>query len=382
MNLSYKYRLYPSRIQSELLDKVLEIHRTIYNDAMTERREAWRRCKISINYYTQADQLKEIRKFDADAAWCNYSSLQQTLRRLDKSFQGFFLRIKAKQKAGYPRYKGKGWFKSIRYVYNDGLRLKDGRLYVQNIGMIRIFQHRPIPDEAKLKGAILKRDKLGHWFVVFQLEFPDKEFPISDKPSVGIDMGLETFAALSTGRLVENPRWFRMAEKKLATLQKRRARTQKGSRANQELLRQIQKLWQEITSQRRDFHHKLSAELVEQFGIIAVEDLNIKGLARSHVSKSIGDAGWGLFLDMLTYKAERAGGLCLKVNPSGTSQYCSGCGCRVEKSLSVRVHNCPHCGLILNRDVNAARNILNRAGQVLTLKCSDADASVGRSSPL
>jgi len=359
-------------VQTKLLDKMLEIHRTIYNDALTERREAWKRCGASISYYDQANQLRGIREFDEDAAWCNFSSLQQTLRRLCKSFDSFFRRVKAGEKAGYPRFKGRRWYKSFQFTYGDGLRLKDGRLYVQNIGLIRVFQHRPLPDEAKIKTAILKRDNLDHWHVVFQLELPDVEAAPDGRPEVGIDMGLETFAALSTGELIENPRWSRSAEEKLATLQRRRARCKKGSRKYAELSRQIRHLHEHTANQRRDFQHKESAKIAARFGLIAVEDLNIKGLARSHVSKSIVDVGWGYFLNMLSYKAERAGGQFVSVNPNGTSQYCSGCGCRVEKSLSVRVHSCPYCGLVLNRDENAARNVLSRAGQALAVKCSAA----------
>lgn len=381
MNLSYKYRLYPNRIQRGFLNRMLDIHRTIYNDALTERREAWKRCGVSISYYDQANQLKPIREFDEDAAWCNFSSLQQTLRRLRKSFDGFFRRVKAGEKAGYPRYKGRGWFKSVCYVYDDGIRLRDGRLYVQNIGLIRIFQHRPLPDDAEIKMAILKRDGLGNWFVILQLELPDPNSAPVGRPAVGIDMGLETFAALSTGETIDNPRWFRASEEKLSVLQRRRSRCKRGSGKYRELSRQIRRLHERTANQRRDFHHKLSDEIVKRFGLVAVEDLNIKGLARSHVSKSIGDAGWGNFLNMLFYKAGRAGGQFVAVNPNGTSQYCSECGCRVEKSLSVRVHSCPHCGLVLNRDVNAARNVLTRAGQALAVKCS-AVSAVGGSSPL
>ena len=381
MNLSYKYRLYPNRAQRELLDRMLEIHRSIYNDALTERRLAWERSQISISYYDQANQLKAIREFDEDAAWCNYSSLQQTLRRLQRSFDGFFRRVKSGEKAGYPRYKGRGWFKSVCYVYDDGIRLKGGRLYIQNVGLVRIFQHRPLPDGAEVKMAILKRDRLGNWCVILQLEMPDIDPLPAARPAVGIDMGLETFAALSTGEMIENPRWFRMAEDRLAVLQRRRARCAKSSRKYRELSGQIRKLHERVANLRRDFQHKLSADIAQRFGMIAVEDLNVKGLARSHVAKSIGDAGWGNLLNMLSYKAERAGGQFVAVNPNGTSQYCSGCGSRVEKSLSVRVHACPQCGLVLNRDVNAARNVLTRAGQALAVKCS-ATSAVGGSSPL
>ena len=380
MNLSYKHRLYPSRVQAKLLDKMLEIHRTVYNDALTERREAWKRCKISINYYDQANQLKDIRRFDEDVAWCNYSSLQQTLRRLRKAFDGFFRRVKTSEKAGFPRYKGKHWFKSMCFVYDAGLRLRDGKLYVHKVGLIRIFQHRPLPDDAEIKMAILKRDQIGHWYVNFPLELPDAELVPSGKPEVGIDVGFEKLAALSTGEWIDNPRWFRMAEQKLATLQRRRSRCHRGSNKYRELTRQIRCLHEHTANQRRDFHHKESTKIVQRFGLIAVEDLNVRGLARSHVAKSIADAGWSGFVSMIEYKAANAGARFMKVNPNGTSQVCSGCGCNVPKDLSVRVHSCPRCGIVLDRDHNAALNIL-ALGQRAAVK-RPATSAVGGSSPL
>jgi putative transposase len=186
---------------------------------------------------------------------------------------------------------------------------------------------------------------------------------------------------LSTGeRIDRRPRWFRASQEKLAVLQRRRSRCTRGSRKDRALSRQIGKRHEHTAHQRRDFQHKESAKIVERFGLVAVEDLNVKGLARSHVSKSITDAGWGSFLEKLSYKAEKAGGQFVAVNPNGTSQYCSGCGCRVEKSLSVRTHACPHCGLTLNRDVNAARNVL-ALGQRVAVKGS-AVSAVGASSLL
>ena len=383
MLLSYKYRLYPNNEQRQTLDRVLNCgaHRQLYNAALQERREAWQKCRISLYYRDQAKQLKELRTFDEDAAWLNYSSIQQTLRRLDKAFQAFFRRVQAGEEPGYPRFKGKGWFKSVCYLYGDGIRLKADRLYIQHVGLLRIFQHRALPDDAKIKMVILKRDKLGNWYASLQLELPDPEPADIMGPDVGIDMGLSSFATLSTGEQVDNPRWFRASEEKLAVLQRLRARCQRGSRQYRELTRQIRRWHEHIANQRRDFHHKVSTELVRRFGFIALEQLNLSGLCRSHVSKSMGDAGWGYFLAMLSYKAENAGQTVVKVDPHHTSQNCSGCGCLVKKPLSERLHVCPDCGLVLDRDHNAALNILGR-GQRLTVKCSEASASVGRSSPL
>ncbi|MCC6170119.1 MAG: transposase [Caldilineaceae bacterium] len=360
MLLSFKYRLYPNTEQRQLLERTLEIHRQLYNDALTERRLAWEKKRVSVRYIDQANQLKTIRQFDMDAAWVNYTSIQQTLRRLQKSFDGFFRRIKAGEKAGHPRYKGRGWFKSVAYVYGDGCRWVDGRFYMQRIGSIRLFQHRPLPDSAKIKQAVLKRDGVGNWHVVFQIEIPDTESTSTLDSTVGIDMGLEYFASLSSGEQIDNPRWYRIAEAKLAKLQKMRARCKRGSHRNRELKRQIQRHHEQTANRRRDFHHKTSNKLANRFSTLYVEALNVKGLAMSHVSKSIADAGWRQFLFMLSYKAERAGGRVEQVDARGTSQYCPECGGRVEKSLSVRVHNCPHCGYVAPRDVAAAQVIAHR----------------------
>ena len=361
MKRSYQYRLYPNKAQRVALDHILETHRQLYNAALQERRDAWRKCRVSISYTDQANQLKELRTFDEDAAWLNYSSIQQTLRRLDKAFQAFFRRIKeGKEKPGYPRFKGRRRFRSVCYVYDDGFRLKDGRLYVQNVGCIRIFQHRPIPADAAIKMVVLKRDKAGNWYATFQLEMPDVHLAVRDDSPVGIDRGLIHFAALSDGEWIENPRWFRQAEAELADLQRMRSRCKKGSRHYRKLTRQIARLHARIARVRLHFQHKLSDRLVRDYGFIAVEDLNINGLCRSHVSKSMGDAAWGQFLAMTAYKAESAGSQFVEVEPNGTSQLCSACYCEVKKTLSDRWHICPHCGYTAPRDVVAAQVILDR----------------------
>jgi len=379
MLLSYKNRLYPRKEQCARLERILEIPRGLNNDALTERRLAWKCSRVAVGSIQQAHQRKAIREFDEDAALINYSSIQQTLRRLDKSFQSCFERIKRGEKAGYPGYKGKKWFKSVCYVYNGGLRLKDDRLFVQWVGLIRMFQHRSIPENAKNKRGIIKRDKLGNWFVIFPVELPDRAAVMHDAPAVGIDMGLESFAALSTGELIDNPRWFRETKSKLGMLQKRPARCKRGSKQYQQLGKQITRLQLHISNQRRDFQPKLSTELVRRCGFIAVEDLNIQGLSRSHVRKSMGAAGWGYFLQKLAYKAEQAGLQLVKVNPNGTSQICSNCGFVVQKLLSERQHVCPHCGFTANRDVNAALNVL-ALGQRVAVKCTVS--TVGGCSPL
>lgn len=359
---NYKYRIYPTRKQARLLNRLLELHRGLYNAALQQRIVAWRDHKQTINVYAQGLELKEIRQEEEGFAWCNHNALKRTLRRLDKAFQAFFRRVrKGDEKPGFPKFKSRRNFNSIEYTYDNGLRLANGRVYVQEVGHIRMFQHRPIPEGAKIKAAVIKFERPNRWYAVFALELPIADVSLQDSPQVGIDMGLEYFCVLSTGELIENPRWFRAAEGELAILQKRRSRCKRGSKRYKELSRQIARLHSRVANKRHDFHNQLSTRLVREFGLIAIEDLNIKGLAKSHVRKSIGDAGWSQFLYMLEYKAEEHGSRFYRVNPRNTSQICSECGCVVKKELSERKHNCPSCGYIAHRDVNAAQVILKKA---------------------
>jgi len=181
-------------------------------------------------------------------------------------------------------------------------------------------------------------------------------------PAVGLDVGLEKFAALSDGSVIENPRYLRKTEKRLKHAHRALSRKQKASRNRKKARLKVARLHAKIRSQRRDFLHKASRRLVNTYSMVAVEDLAVRNMVKNHhLAKSISDAGWSEFLTMLCYKAEEAGSRVVKVNPSGTSQECSRCGTTVAKDLSVRLHKCPHCGLVVDRDVNAARNILARA---------------------
>ena len=173
MNRNYSYRLYPSRTQKLSLATVLEIHRTVYNDALTERRLAWQMCQKSVNYYAQANQLKAIREFDKEIASLNFDSTQQTLRRLNKAFDAFFRRIKAGENPGYPRYKSRQHFNSFSFVWNNGARLFHNRLRLQGIGDVKVKWHRSIPEDANIKQCVIKRKAGQRWFVIFMLELPD-----------------------------------------------------------------------------------------------------------------------------------------------------------------------------------------------------------------
>jgi putative transposase len=220
--------------------------------------------------------------------------------------------------------------------------------------------HRDIPTDAAIKTVTVKRDG-NKWYACFALDLPDTEPPVHPGPAVGIDLGLSALVTLSTGEKVEPPRYYRKAQAKLRRQQRRVSRRKKFSRGWRKAQRLVAKTHAHIANQRKDTAHKLSRQLADTYSLIAVEDLNILGLAKSNLSKSVLDAGWAQLLQFTTYKAESAGSRVVAVDPRGTSQFCSRCGCRVQKNLSVRVHRCSECGLVLDRDENAALNILYRA---------------------
>lgn len=367
---NYAYRLYPNKAQNAALGEMLDAYRHLYNAALQERRDAWRKCRISVNYYDQANQLKEIRQSGDDLGRFSYSTAQQVLRRLSKAFDAMFARIKRGDKAGFPRFKSARRFSSVPFRFGDGATLKEGRLNITGVGRIKVKWHRDIPADATIKTVVVKRDN-GKWYACFALDLPDVEPPVHSGPAVGVDLGLSALVTLSTGEKVEPPRCYRKAEKKLRRQQRRASRRKKFSRGWRKAQRQVAKTHARIANQRKDLAHKLSRRLVTEFSLIAVEDLNILGLAKSNLAKSVLDAAWSQLLHYTAYKAESAGSRLVAVDPRGTSQFCSGCGCRVQKDLSVRVHRCPECGLVLDRDENAAWNILYRALNALGLSVRD-----------
>jgi putative transposase len=357
MRKTFKYRLYPSKEQLAALEHQLSEARSLYNAALQERREAWRRRGVSLNYYDQANQLKEIRDAgNLDLA--NYSACQDVLRRVDKTFKAFFRRVKAGEKAGYPRFKSRDRFDSYTFpAWGDGCHITDaGRVKVQGVGTVKMKMHRPIAGE--IKTLTLKRE-VGRWYACFSVSV---DVPAQAQPpgAIGIDVGLYSFAALSTGELIANPRNLKAGLGKLRRCQRKVARRKRGSIGRRKAVRLLQKAHTHIRNQRSDFQHKLSRQLADAYGLIAVEDLNIKGLSRGMLARSVNDAGWGMFLAKLAYKVEETGGVLVKVNPNKTSQVCSLCGCLpdVPKTLADRIYSCSHCGLVVDRDVNAARNIL------------------------
>jgi len=354
MRKNFKYKLSPTKAQIATLNEQLSEACRLYNAALQERRDAYRICHKSINYYDQANQLKEIRA-NGDLELANFSCCQDVLRRVDKTFKAFFRRVKNGETPGYPRFRSMSRYDSITFPsWGDGCGLLDnGKLRVQGVGQIKIKLHRPV--DGKIKTLTIKREA-GLWYAVFSAEGKPAPLPHAIE-STGIDVGLAAFATLSDGTEIDNPRYYRKGQAKLRRAQRKVARRKRGGKNRKKAIGELQRAHAHVRHQREDFAHKVSRTLVILFGLIVIEDLNIKGLAAGMLAKSVNDAGWSSFIAKLAYKAEEAGRVLLKVDPRGTSQRCV-CGALNPKTLSQRWHQCEICGLSVSRDQASALEIL------------------------
>jgi putative transposase len=368
MRKSYKYKLKPTPEQERVLDETLWHCRALYNAGLEQRIWAYRKCGISVTHTQQEAELPSIR--DAFPAYAGIHSqvLQDVLTRLDKAYQAFFRRVKAGQTPGFPRFQARTRYHSFTYKqFGNGAQLDNGFLVLSKIGRVTVRWSRPI--EGKPKTATISHEADG-WYVIFSCaEVPEQTLPMTGKET-GIDVGLKVFLVTADGLVIDNPRHHRQAEKQLAKAQRVVSRRQKGSKRRKKAVNRCARRYQTVTRQRADFQHKTARMLAQHYDTIYLEDLQVSNLVRNHrLAKSIADAGWARFRTTLEYKAACAGKRVVAVPPQYTSQDCSGCGERVPKSLSVRTHICPACGLVLDRDENAARNILaigiQWAGQAL-----------------
>jgi putative transposase len=356
-----KYKLKPNAKFEAACSATLGISRELYNAALQERRDAYKINGLSINYHAQAIQLPPIKKVREDVGAVYSQVLQDTLRRVDKAFDAFFRRLKNGKTPGYPRFRSASRFDSFTYP-QSGFRLEGDKLHLSKIGSCRVRLSRPV--EGTIKTCTIKREADG-WYVVFAVEENQSRFFPKTGDTVGIDVGIENFATLSTGEVVENPQFLRESERELKTAQRRVSRRpNKKSNRRRKAVELLAKKHQKIQRQRADFHHKTALRIVREFDAIAVEDLNVKGMVKNHhLAKSVSDAGWSQFTSILMNKAEEAGRQVVKVNPSYTSQDCSQCGHRVRKTLATREHRCVNCGFVAHRDHNAALNIRERGAR-------------------
>ena len=361
---TYQYRIYPTFKQAKILLVRLETLRNLYNQALAWRKTVYRETGESVNWVIQASTLPELRQKSDTFSALHIDVLQDTLRRLDKAYQSFFERVKKGGAPGFPRFKGAGRYRSMTFSHLSkklirNIRKRMARIVVPKIGHVAIRYHRPLPD-GKIKALTIQRKASG-WYANITVEIPDV-LEVAIKTTIGVDVGLESFLTTSDGDKVYNPRHFRISEQKLSKAQRVLSRREKGSTRYKEQYEHVAKIHEHIANQRRDFHYRTAHYLFAQCDEVAVEDLKISNMVKNHhLAKSISDAAWGNFRLILQSKAANAGKQLTKVNPKYTSQRCSGCDTIVPKPLSVRVHDCPDCGLVLDRDHNAAINIKKAA---------------------
>jgi putative transposase len=374
LTLCLKYRLLPNKEQARKLEDTLETCRLVYNSLVNARMFQYETAKVSVGRYDQQKMFPQWSKDFPEVKAVYSQVLQNVAVRVDLAFRAFFQRVKEGKTPGFPRLKGHGQYDSITYP-QSGFKIGDSTVSISMFGkpvQIKAKLHRPIV--GRVKTCTLRR--YGHkWFVCFsviksQVEQGDDFLPKSDE-AISLDAGLNSFLALSNGEFADNPRFFRKDEKELAKAGRKQAKTKKRSRERKKANKVLSRIHERIRNRRHDFVHQTARRLVNRYGVIAVEKLNVKGMVtpitpKNHcLAKSISDASWSMFRSVLTSKAESADREVIAVNPAYTSQDCSVCGYRpdglegrTKKKLSDRWHNCPICTASLDRDTNAAINIL------------------------
>ncbi|MDA4136431.1 MAG: transposase [Thaumarchaeota archaeon] len=358
---AYAFRFYPNSKQSERLEETLELCRVLYNAALEQRRYA-RHLGQPISYHIQQNQLPELKGALKEFKQVYSQVLQNVLRRVDFAFKNFFDRCSRRKrgeriKAGYPRFKSSWRYNSFTYPQDGFKILPSGHIFLSKVGKLRVFMHRKIAGE--IKTLTLKRDHVGDWFVVVTARLADVA-QIQPKSALGVDIGLKNLVTLSSGDEVEAPKFFRESELKLRRAQKAFSHKFPGSNNRKKARLRLAKIHRKIGRQRDDFLHKLSRNLVRKTDLLIFENLHISDMTKNRkLAKSIHDASWGTLIRYASYKASSAGKKVEQIDPRGTTQRCSGCGRSVKKSLSDRVHRCPTCGLVFDRDLNAALNILD-----------------------
>ena len=390
MLITYQYKLKPTLEQAATMALWGELLRRHWNYALAQRLDWLRRtrspvdrCSLvaepigeipaKVDYYTQASELRQTKQLFPEYKDIYADCQQQNLMRLEKAWKHWLIPDSNGKRGGKPRFKKRGDLSSFTFprvnCLKAGAHLTGSCLKLSKIGEIAVILHRPIPEGFSLKQATLI-SKADGWYVSFSLEdgTVPEPLPVDEiKSAVGIDVGLEKFLATSDGQAVRIPQFYRKATKQLARQQRQLSRKQKGSNNSQKQANKVARLHLHITRQRKEFHYQVAHWLCAAYDLIAFENLNIKGLARTRLAKSILDAAWGAFLNILQAVAVKRGKWALEGNARGTSIECSSCGERVEKTLKDRVHDCPHCRLVIDRDVNSGINILNRVQRTLGL---------------
>ncbi len=378
MRTSYQYRLKPNREQAKKIDATLEMLRYQYNYQLAQRFNWYERNRCSIdrcplvchlpelsekpNRFSQQASLKKLKK---DRPWyknIHSQVLQEVPKKVEIAFDKWLKGDSNGKKSGRPRFKGSGRYKTFTYPQFKQHHFVGSKITLSKIGDVKVIVHRPIPDGFVIKTVSVTKKANGYYVT---LSLDNKEVPVI-KPDfdadniVGIDVGLIDFYVASDNTRITAPKYLRKAERKLKSTQRKVSRRKKGSNRRKKAIKKLGIRHKKLADTRKDFHFKIAKNLLSKYDVIAVEKLNVKGLARTRLAKSIHDAGWSQFINILSFKAENAGLKVISVNPNNTSQKCSSCGHIVRKPLSQRMHNCPNCNISLCRDLNASINIRNR----------------------
>jgi putative transposase len=356
MQRTYKFRLYPTKEEQVNIHFALERCRLLYNRLLAEQIVAYKQTGLSLTYYEQKRTLPERKQCIPELKNVHSQVLQNVVERLDKAYQAFFRRVNNGEKAGFPRFKPESQYNSFTYP-QSGFSIEGKQLVLSKIGDVRIRLHRQPQGRIKTCTIMVKN---GKYYACFSCEVESQHLPASEK-QIGIDLGVSQLAVTSDGNRIESPKFLSKSEEKLKRKQRVVSKKKRGSNRRRKAVRNLARLHEKVANQRKDYAHKESRKLINQYGFIAFEDLNIQGMVKNHHhAKSITDSGWNQLVQFVAYKAEGAGRQVVQVNPYHTSQRCSNCGEIVKKSLAVRVHQCP-CGYVADRDENAAVNILKLA---------------------
>ena len=375
---TFKYRIFPNRKQTAKMVETLDGCRWLYNHFLEERITAWKDDKKSLSRYDQSNTVKGLKIDNPFLKEIHSQLLQNVSMRIDLAFRAFFRRIKQKETPGFPRFRNQFRYDSFTFP-QSGFNLTNKFVTLSKIGNVKIKLHRPI--EGVIKTCTIKKTPTGKCFVTFSCNIDRVPVEQPVNPSIGLDMGLEHFTTLSNGEHIENPRFFKKEEKALKKAQRKLSAQEKASKARTKARKVVARVHERISNKRHNFAHQLSKKLVDEYNTICVEDLSINDMKKDNfrcINKSISDAAWRMFLNLLDFKAGCAGGRTVKVNPAYTSQNCSNCGNRQKLKLSDRVYHCPCCETSLNRDRNAALNIvtigmdsLRKDFQSLALEATD-----------
>jgi len=366
LNKMFQYRIYPTKKQERQLEAILEECRWLYNHLLEKRRDTYEQTGKGLTCYEQQATYSILKQERPSLDMVHSQVLQNVAVRIDLAFKAFFRRCKAGENPGYPRFKGRHRYTSITFPQvPSGCSLKEGKLFVSKVGKIKIVLHRDLKGTPKT--CTIMRSSTGKWYACFSCEVEPER--LEDTPhAVGIDVGLKTFATLSDGQQIENPRFFRTEEKALAKVQRKHAQLDKGTAQRRTHRKVVARVHERIKWRRQNFTHQHSRKIIKKYGVIVVEDLTVNRLIHNHcLAKSIADASWSAFFSQVSSKAEEAGRHLVKVNPAYTSQTCSQCGHRQKMPLSERIFDCPCCHIHLDRDLNASLTLLRLGLQSLGL---------------